>query len=88
LPRGGELGLRPGCAGLADIGEPPVGADPAAVGRLRQCVAPRALANPRTGNYENFYTRFDMQPGFESEFVNSRVGILKATKNRNWIGAI
>jgi hypothetical protein len=32
--------------------------------------AARTFANPSVGNYENFYTRFDMNPAFESEFAD------------------
>ncbi len=32
--------------------------------------AARSLANPSVGNYENFYTRFEMRPEFEQEFNN------------------
>jgi hypothetical protein len=31
--------------------------------------AARTLANPDVGNFENFYTRFDMDPAFEREFA-------------------
>ncbi len=34
--------------------------------------AARTLADPRIGPYENWYTRFDMHPDFESEFAPYR----------------
>jgi hypothetical protein len=48
--------------------------------------AARTLANPDVGSYENGYTRFDMNSGFENEFAKVKFpcaeGVLTALNIR------